>query len=412
MRALVRTLPWLMLAVWCVFLVVTLQTHGLFTVLGFDYGVLWTAARAFAQRPLDAYDQNTLTAGIQSLAAFARPESTTLVALPAPYPPILLLALIPLGALAAPLSLGVWTVLNLAVVAGVIWHLAARLPGPRLQVCATVLAFFFPIVDSLILGQTAILMLAAIYGAYLAFERGDELQAGVLTGVLLLKPQYAVALVVVLLLKRRWTAMAGVGAVAVLLVVSSAVLLGKDGIRVYAESLRSVAGFRAVEPGVYPEYMISWRGMLANVLPPVPEATGLGLTAALTLATFGALPLIWRGPWELRSPQFARRFLATLCVTMLTSFHNHVYGAALLLVPGMILCAGNTVQKPLRMLLRVGLYAPPLLFLVSGSMAAVGTSYGLLFVAGIAYISAAEIAANRATVAPLVQTVTQETFSD
>src|SRR5713226_4885394 len=156
-HTLVRPLPWLMLAVWCGFVVVIVQSHGLFTVLGFDYGVLWTAARAFGQHPLDAYDGNTLAAGIQSLAAFARPESTSLVALPAPYPPILFLALIPLSALAAPLSLGVWTVLNLAVVVGVIWRLAARFPGHRLQICATVLAFFFPIVDSLILGQAGIL---------------------------------------------------------------------------------------------------------------------------------------------------------------------------------------------------------------------------------------------------------------
>src|SRR5438876_10033606 len=215
-------------------------------------------------------------------------------------------------------------------------------------------------------------MLAAIYGAYLAFERGDELQAGLLTGVLLLKPQYAVAVVAVLLLKRRWTALAGVGGVALLLVVSSAVLLGTDGLRVYAESVRAVAGFRAVEPGVYPEYMISWRGMLANLLPTVSEAAGLGLTAALTLLTFCALPLIWRGPWEPRSPQFARRFLATLLVAMLTSFHNHVYGAALLLVPGMALVAANIAGKPLQMLLRVGLFVPPLLFLLAVLMAIFG----------------------------------------
>jgi hypothetical protein len=400
-----------MLAVWFGFVAVTLQTHGLFTVLGFDFGVMWTAAREFGQHPLAAYDRNTLAAGIQALAAFARPESTTLVALPAPYPPILFLALVPLSALAAPLSLGVWTALNLAVVVGVIWRLAARLQGPRLQVCATVLAFFFPVVDSLILGQTAILMLAAIYGAYLAFERGDELQAGLWTGALLLKPQYAVALVAVLLLKRRWTALAGVGAVALLLVVSSAVLLGTDGVRVYADSLSSVAGFRALEPGVYPEYMISWRGMLANLLPPVSETTGLGLTAALTLVTFCTLPLIWRGPWAPRSPHFARRFLATLCVAMLTSFHNHVYGAALLLVPCMALLAGNTAGKPLQFLLGIGLYAPPLLFLLTGSMAAVGTTYGILFVAGIALIVAAEITATRATVPPVVQNLARESVA-
>ena len=36
-----------MLAVWCGFVLVTLQSHGLFTVLGFDYGVLWTPMHHF-----------------------------------------------------------------------------------------------------------------------------------------------------------------------------------------------------------------------------------------------------------------------------------------------------------------------------------------------------------------------------
>ena len=77
-----------MLAVWCGFVWVTVQTHGLFTVFGFDYGVLWTAARSFVAHQADAYDQHVLTQAIQSLAPFARPQSVSLVALPAPYPPI------------------------------------------------------------------------------------------------------------------------------------------------------------------------------------------------------------------------------------------------------------------------------------------------------------------------------------
>ena len=154
--------------------------------------------------------------------------------------------------------------------------------------------------------------------------------------------------------------------------------------------------------------MISWRGMLANLLPPVSEAEGLGLTAALSLLTFAALPLIWRGRWEPRSPQFARRFLATLFVAMLTSFHNHVYGAALLLVPCMALVATNAAGKPLQLLLRVGLYVPPLLFLLTGSMATVGTTYGMLFVAGTALIVAVEIAATHATVPPAVENFPME----
>ena len=387
-----RATPWLMLVMWGAFAVVAINTWGAFAVVGFDFGVIWAAARASAQHPAAAYDLHTLATEIQALPSATGATSGARIVLPAPYPPLFFLLLAPLAALGPVVSFSLWTLLNLGLVIGVVWSLSRRFSAPRLQVTATTLAFFFPVFHTLLLGQTAILLLVAFYCAYRSLERGQDLRAGLWAGVLLLKPQYALALLVVLFLKRRWWALAGVAAVGMLLGVSSVALLGWQGLGEYVTSLRSISGFRAVDPGIYPEYMISWRGLLVNVLPPVSEAEGQALTAALSLATLGLLPLVWQGGWDPRSPRFAGQMLATCAVAMLTSFHNHVYGAVLLLVPGMALAASNHGPRPVHWLLRAGLYAPPLLFLLSGSMTAVALTYVVLFVAGLLLLVGSQVA--------------------
>jgi Glycosyltransferase family 87 len=396
-----RAIPWLMLMAWCVFAVVAVQARGLFSVVGFDFGVIWAAARSFTEQPAAAYDPQALAAHIQLLRSLTDGASAgSPIVLPAPYPPVFFAVMAPLTSLAPSWSFAVWSALNLGLVIGIVWSLSARFSAPRWQVTATTLAFFLPVVHSLLLGQTAILLLAAFYCAYRSLEHGHDLRAGLWAGVLLIKPQYAIPLVVVLTIKRRWSALAGVAVIGMLLALSSLALVGGESVGEYVSALRSVSGFRAVEPGIYPEYMISWRGVLVNVLPSVSEAEGLALTFALSLATVGLLPCIWRGAWEPRSARFPAQMLATGVVAMLSAFHNHVYGATLLLVPGMALAAAtSSAPRALHWLMRVGLYAPPLLFFLTGSMTAVALAYVAVFVAGLGVVVTPELASIALTVA-------------
>jgi hypothetical protein len=164
-------------------------------------------------------------------------------------------------------------------------------------------------------------------------------------------------------MKRRWRALAGLATAAMLIVFSSFVALGPWGTMGYLETLRSMSGFREVHPIIYPHQMINWRGLLVNILPAsATEAQGRALTLILAALTASTLPLLWRGRWDGSSPRFPAQMLATMLITMLCSFHNHLHGATLLLIPAVALLGRGGASPPLRLLLGLGFCAPTALF--------------------------------------------------
>ncbi len=133
-----------------------------------------------------------------------------------------------------------------------------------------------------------------------------------------------------------------------------------------------MSGFRDVDPIVAPEWMINWRGLLASFLPEdVTDRTGKLITAILSFATVGLLPLVWRGSWEPRSERFAVQMLATVIVMMLASYHNHIHSAALLLIPGLAVAAQRKRPRYLASVFLIGLYAPLPLYFARASMMSV-----------------------------------------
>jgi hypothetical protein len=380
-----------LLAAWYAVVQSLLDKQRLFGVLGCDYGVLWAASRAVAMgNPIAAYDLDALKTYSAPLAAFSS-DATEIHVLPSPYPPVFFLALSPLTALEPPASLIVWSLVNLVLTVLVVWQLATRYSRRPLAATVIVTAFLFPLAHTLLLGQVTGLMLFALYRAYRGLEEGREFRAGLWIGTMLVKPQYALVLILVLLFKRRWSALTGVAAVGSLLMATTVAVLGLDGVGAYVASLRSVSGFRAVTPGIHPEYMISWRGLLVNVLPQgVTEAQGLALTLVLSIASLALIPVLWRGAWDPGDSRFAARMLATMVITMLVSFHNHAYGALLLLVPALGLAWRPASRRLLHRVLQAALFTPPIVFFTTGSLVTVGLELLALMLIGLMAICAEE----------------------
>jgi hypothetical protein len=383
-----------LLALSCRFFVYAWQARGWFSWLGFDYGYFWAVTTALlAHGPAAVYDVDVLAAASQPLAAYYGAGGGRPLVVPPPWPPIFFLLLVPFAVLPLPLGYLLWTLANLGLALVVLHRLAARFPVPSWTVVATALAFF-PLVDTLFQGQPTVLMLFALYRAYRAFEDHRDFRAGLWSGVLLAKPHYTLFLTLVLLYKGRWQALRGMAVVGLALFLSSFALLGPSGLLAYLGSLRSLSSFRLNEPLLAPEMMISWRGLLLNVLPAsLPDALGLAVSAALSAATASALPIIWRGRWDPRAARFPIQMLATLLVTMLASFHNHIHGATLLLVPGMVLAAQGSGPRLVQATLRVGLYAPAVVFYLTGDAVLVAVLLILLML--IALIAAVAEAAGR-----------------
>ncbi|MBI4494000.1 MAG: DUF2029 domain-containing protein [Chloroflexi bacterium] len=378
-------------ALWCVVVLLTWRNRGLFDWLGLDFALFRAGAAALlASGPVAAYDLDAVTAHLQPLAAYYGPLADVLKVGPVPYPPIFVLLVAPFALLSPPVGFLLWTLANLALALVVVRGLAARFPArPRMLVGTALL--FFPLAYTLFVGQVTILLLFALYQAYRAFEQDRDFRAGLWTGVLLLKPQYAVVLLLVLALKGRWSALYGATLAGVALLLSSLAMLGPDGLLTYLASLRYVSGFRSVHPLVYPEAMASWRGLLVNLLPGVSDAQGVLLTLVLSALTLGALLAIWRGRWDAHDERFPARFLALVAATMLVAFHNHVHGATLLVVPGMVLLAQGGGSRLLRRVIELAVYAPVPIFYFTGSMALVASLFVALMLVALAAVFVAEV---------------------
>jgi hypothetical protein len=75
--------------------------------------------------------------------------------------------------------------------------------------------------------------------------------------------------------------------------------------------------------------------------------------------------LIWRGPWSPHSDDFALRFLATLAVTLLVAYQSQPHGAALLLIPGVLVASKSRSHAFLPLLFGLAIAAAPWIGLVS-----------------------------------------------
>jgi hypothetical protein len=193
-------------------------------------------------------------------------------------------------------------------------------------------------------------------------------------GLLLLKPQFALVLALVLLGKGRWEALGGLLLTGLVLVLSTIGLVGADGSRGYLEILREFSGFRRVPPIVYPQDMINFRGILVNLLPAgCTESQGKILVLVLSGLLTASLVMVWRGRWDTSADRFPRQVLATMIVAMFTGFHNHIHGATLLIVPALALIARDRSSHCLTGLFVLSLFLPTYIFLMTGILHATGT---------------------------------------
>lgn len=162
-----------------------------------DFAALWAAARMLlAGNPIAAFDTEALRAA-QALPSDALPENLLWL-----YPPGMQFLLAPFGLLpywAAWLAFGL---LSLAAFATASWRLAAPVPmGHDLLIAAPI------VIITLQLGQVSLLWTAGLVFALHRMARGDVVLAGLVIGMLSLKPQLGLLLPFALVAARRWGVM-------------------------------------------------------------------------------------------------------------------------------------------------------------------------------------------------------------
>jgi len=201
-----------------------------------NFFVFWLSGRLIldGQSP---YNIEHWTKGHETYGAVEPREPTFL------YPLPLAALLIPLSLFPIAQAYFLWQILSQVVIAGVVFALLSRWKTeahPRLLLpIIFFLTFFGPFYLTLQIGSIGPLTLLFVFGALHFLDRGQPLPGGLLLSLTLLKPSQGITLLLligfVLVLKKDWKALAGLGAggIALLLI---GLFLDQNWVSVFSHS--------------------------------------------------------------------------------------------------------------------------------------------------------------------------------
>ena len=276
-----------------------------------DFISFWGAAQlALGGNAAAAYDNGTLHAVQVAAARFNGGE------MPFPYPPALLLLVLPFGLLSYPLGMAAWVLATFPL-----YFAAIRRMFPA---SGWLPAAFLPVVVVAATGQNSFVM-AALFIAGMILLPKRPLLAGLVLGCLVLKPQLALLLPVAVIAGRQWRAIAGAAISSV-----GVLLLGllAFGTAATAAWLQQMPLFVSIAR----DGLVGWH-KLASVYAAMRQA---GLSAELAFTIHGLIAgLAAIAVWQVwRSKAEPRCKAATLAAaTMLASPYLFLYDAIILVIP-------------------------------------------------------------------------------
>ncbi len=271
-----------------------------------------------------------------------------------PLEPLLLAPLLA-AHLTYPLIFAAWTLLGLALLGASLRLLAHGWPVQRRDRLLAGLAAlsFFPVFETLLIGQSSLLLLLSWAAAAVALRRGRDGAAGIALALGAIKPQAVLVPIFVLLIMRRRRAL---GALTLTLGSFSIALmpfLGLDWPLRYIRLVLSVGGYPS-DPTLVPSGMENWRGQVVRLLGDTPNANLLALgLMGLSLLLVGALwlsPRLGGGRWQPDNPAWSRRWAVSLLAHQLITPYLLLHDLTLILVPGWILAAGAIADHDRRMI--------------------------------------------------------------
>jgi len=151
-------------------------------------------------------------------------------------PPPLAWLVTPLTLLPYQVAYWLWSALLVGALV-LAWHLAAPGSGRSRVIFLVAAIGWLPIIYGLQLGQPALFVAAGVAACYALLKRGRDVEAGAVLGVLVLKPQLALLVPVVLLVSGRWRAFASSVVVLAVITAASVAVLGPSGVTDYVDRL-------------------------------------------------------------------------------------------------------------------------------------------------------------------------------
>ena len=260
----------------------------------------------------------------------------------------------PMACLSFPVAAGLWSALSSLIYficAYAIWRSCPSLSAHRGLVVLVAVAYP-PFFHFFVRGQLSALVLLCFTVAWWAMRTTRPLLAGCALGFLVFKPQFLVAIPLILLLARTWKLFGGTVVSAMAQLVLARLYSGSTVMANYISMLaHPSAWISTVELNLAPVQMHSLRSFWELLLPWPTAATVLYVVCALAVIAIAA------GLWKSAAP-ITIRFSALLLAAVLCNPHLFIYDL-LALAPAFLLLVDwslNNLPHPAKPALAVLLY--------------------------------------------------------
>ncbi|HSS62355.1 MAG TPA: glycosyltransferase 87 family protein [Candidatus Limnocylindrales bacterium] len=262
-------------------------------------------------------------------------DPSRFIVLPYFHPPYYTLLIAPLAYLDyrhAYYAMAAFNVVLVVALIAILVRTSLRVHGRGWLVAGSMIGGFFPLFVTVLQGQSDLVVLVPLAGAYAAWARGRYGMAGALSALALSKPQLLLLIPILFIARRAWRALAAFAAVLFALGVISVVGFGFGPVLTYLSSvgtwavtghLPNTSQLVYTDPAVY---------SLRNILEAVPGGGKVvAFVILLLLLALVALSLSWR-------PDKPRLdFALAIAASLVLSPHQNVHDLALLVIPGFAL---------------------------------------------------------------------------
>ena len=253
------------------------------------------------------------------------------------YPPYVAVGYAPLAALSFRAGYALHTLLMAGALVGALALLRKPVPiiGQYWLPSIAASLAFYPVFRAVGGGQNTAITILLIAAVWRFLDDDRDLAAGIAAGLLLFRPQYALPLIGLMALSRRWRAVGGAAGVGAALWLATASFMGSSWVTRW---LDQVVPFVETDAEVNAGNSISILGFLHAVLGSDSSlALVVGLMGASLVA--GLLSWIWLHPERFDLP--ARMGVAAMGM-LLMSPHTMFYDAGLLTVAACAFLASHT----------------------------------------------------------------------
>jgi hypothetical protein len=307
-----------------------------------DFLPLYTSANLISQkRTSQLYEQQIIAAETQATIHNIDASRPSHAVLPNLYGPQVALLFLPASRLPFLTAAWIWTIFSLLIsfiCIGLVWRSCANLRSFA-GIIAISAAAFPPLFHFLVRGQLSALVLVCFTAAFLAFRADRSWLAGVALGLLVLKPQFLVAIPLILLLAGAWKVLAGTVLSSFVQLLLTWSYFGTAVMRAYLATLWHASQWiRLLELNLAPIQMHSLRSFWSLLIPWPAAALACYLLSSIAVIAIAAA--IWKSPSPL-----ARRFSALTLAAVLVNPHLCVYDL-LALAPVFLILADWILGHP------------------------------------------------------------------